>query len=106
MEKSAFTRSGIIGKISGYIWDSPKTKGILQQYLQYIKSESKAALTAAGWMREGLVEIRKLSLYHSVLAAILNNLKVGMEGMVGLRQRGKGKGMERIQVECYMRGFG
>jgi hypothetical protein len=105
-QRSQHLLSGIVEKISWGILGQYKMRGFRHQDLQYIKSESKAALTAAGWMREGLVEMRKSSLYHSVLAAILSKLKVCMEGMVGLRLRGKGTRMKRSQVGCYMRGFG
>ena len=72
-EQSAFTRCrDSRDNVSVKILDSLKGKGLLYRYLQYIKSESKAAFTAAGWMREGLVEMRNLSSYQSVLAAILN----------------------------------
>jgi hypothetical protein len=46
-------------------------KRFLAEHIQYIRSESNAALMAAGWMREGFVLMRKLSLYHSVLVAML-----------------------------------
>ncbi len=39
--------------------------GVFYQHLQYIRSESNTALIVDGWMREGLVEMRKLSLNHS-----------------------------------------
>jgi hypothetical protein len=53
-------------------------------------------------MREGLVEMRKLSLYHSVLAAILNKLKVVWKDWMGLRLRGKGQGWKGVKwdVTC------